>query len=254
MEKQSFLLYLGVGFLMTLGVWGLMGGCSSEEKNLVIEEPLLPQPEPVAVKREEIPVLPPKPVDSQSEASLPISEPVKMVEEQRTLQHVVQKGDTLWLISRQYNVVIENIMKWNNLDSMNVWIGQKLKIKTKVLVQVEQPQQKPAPIAKPKSVAEAKPAPENVIVKKEIPPQEVAQIEVAKAEAPKVEVVKKEEAKGPKMATFKGELLTHEVKNGDSLKSIASNYETTIAFLKDINGLTDKSQLHAGQILLVPEK
>ena len=56
------------------------------------------------------------------------------------------------------------------------------------------------------------------------------------------------------MATFKGELLTHEVKNGDSLKNIASNYETTIAFLKDINGLTDKSQLHVGQILLVPEK
>lgn len=43
--------------------------------------------------------------------------------------HIVVLGDTLWLISRKYNVPIDTIMKNNNLTSTMLYIGQRLIIK-----------------------------------------------------------------------------------------------------------------------------
>ena len=42
--------------------------------------------------------------------------------------HTVQKGDTLYSISKKYNSSIEIIRKNNNLKSDIISIGQKLKI------------------------------------------------------------------------------------------------------------------------------
>lgn len=38
----------------------------------------------------------------------------------------IKKGDTLWAISRKYNVSIEEIMEWNELDSSLIFVNQKL--------------------------------------------------------------------------------------------------------------------------------
>ena len=43
--------------------------------------------------------------------------------------HVVKKGEGLWDISRQYNVTIEEIVKWNDLKDTKIKVGEKLKIK-----------------------------------------------------------------------------------------------------------------------------
>ncbi len=40
----------------------------------------------------------------------------------------VQKGDTLWGISRKYNVTVKEIMEWNNLKSSLIFVDQKLTI------------------------------------------------------------------------------------------------------------------------------
>ncbi|OMP66698.1 3D domain-containing protein [Domibacillus epiphyticus] len=42
--------------------------------------------------------------------------------------HTVQKGETLYKISRQYKTSVDQVKKWNNLSSNTIKIGQKLKI------------------------------------------------------------------------------------------------------------------------------
>ena len=42
--------------------------------------------------------------------------------------HVVVKGETLYRISRENNVTVEQIKEWNNLSSNNVALGQRLKV------------------------------------------------------------------------------------------------------------------------------
>ena len=43
-------------------------------------------------------------------------------------RHVVQKGDTLYSISKLYNTTVDDIKKQNNLNSIELSIGQQLKI------------------------------------------------------------------------------------------------------------------------------
>jgi len=45
------------------------------------------------------------------------------------LEHIVQAGETLYKISRQYNVTVDEILKWNNKTAATVSIGEKLVIK-----------------------------------------------------------------------------------------------------------------------------
>lgn len=42
--------------------------------------------------------------------------------------HVVQKGETLFSISRKYNVTVTNIRQWNNLTSDEIQLGQRLAV------------------------------------------------------------------------------------------------------------------------------
>ena len=44
--------------------------------------------------------------------------------------HEVQKGDTLYSISKLYNTTVDDIKKQNNLNSIELSIGQQLKIPT----------------------------------------------------------------------------------------------------------------------------
>lgn len=43
--------------------------------------------------------------------------------------HTVKKGEGLWDIARQYNVTIEEIVKWNGLNDTKLKVGERLKIK-----------------------------------------------------------------------------------------------------------------------------
>ncbi|CAZ95022.1 glucosaminidase domain-containing protein [Zobellia galactanivorans] len=44
--------------------------------------------------------------------------------------HVVQKGDTLYSISRAYSVSVDDLKRWNYMYDNNLAIGQKLTVKT----------------------------------------------------------------------------------------------------------------------------
>jgi membrane-bound lytic murein transglycosylase D len=48
----------------------------------------------------------------------------------QTIDHVVQAGDTLYAISKKYNVSVEQLRAWNNIDESNLLkVGQKLIIR-----------------------------------------------------------------------------------------------------------------------------
>lgn len=42
--------------------------------------------------------------------------------------HTVEKGDTLWSISKEKNVTVQDLQAWNGLDSTIIYPSQKLKI------------------------------------------------------------------------------------------------------------------------------
>jgi membrane-bound lytic murein transglycosylase D len=43
--------------------------------------------------------------------------------------HMVEKGETLYSISRKYNVTVEDIMNWNNKTDFDIKQGEELKIR-----------------------------------------------------------------------------------------------------------------------------
>lgn len=57
----------------------------------------------------------------------------------KTEYHIVKAGETLYGISRMYNVTVDEIMKWNELESTSIAIGQQLSVSGSVIT--EKPKQ-----------------------------------------------------------------------------------------------------------------
>lgn len=64
-------------------------------------------------------------VPSPSRATSQETEPVTG----KFITHKVQKGDSLWSISVQYNVTIQDLFRWNNLKRSKIYPGLKLRIR-----------------------------------------------------------------------------------------------------------------------------
>ncbi len=50
--------------------------------------------------------------------------------EKKIINHTVRRGDSLWLLANRYNTTTSRIQSLNNLNSVNLHIGQELKIPT----------------------------------------------------------------------------------------------------------------------------
>ncbi|MFZ3065235.1 MAG: transglycosylase SLT domain-containing protein [Nitrospirota bacterium] len=62
-------------------------------------------------------------------ASIKVTTSPILKEEKNTIYYRIRKGDTLWKISKKYNVSIASIKEWNDLDSArNIKAGDKLKL------------------------------------------------------------------------------------------------------------------------------
>lgn len=46
------------------------------------------------------------------------------------ITHVVKRGESLWSISEQYSVTVQDIFKWNNLKKSQIFPGKRLRIKS----------------------------------------------------------------------------------------------------------------------------
>ena len=133
--------------------------------------------------------------------------------------YTVRSGDNLSTIARRFDCTVADLKKWNKLNSVNIWKGQRLSYFANVQVKVPVPQEEKTIIA-----------------------------------ASETETVKSAEANTGSLASGKNdpgsanpEFIYHLVEKGDTLWNIAKRYEgTTVEQLMEINKITNSNSLVPG--------
>jgi membrane-bound lytic murein transglycosylase D len=164
----------------------------------------------------------------------------------------VQKGDNLFSIAKKFNVSLEDLKKWNNLEDLNVQLGSKLalankeespvaetpKTETKIVEHKVRKGEYLGTIAKKYGVTVAEIKEWNSLDDNNVKLGEtliVSKKEVAVNEA---KTSKKEDI----AANERSEAKLYYVKKGDSLFSIAKKYPgVTISDIKKWNGIKNES-------------
>jgi membrane-bound lytic murein transglycosylase D len=127
------------------------------------------------------------------------------------VHYKVQRGDSLEGIAGRFDVTVSQLKKWNNIRGASVPRGSRLRI------YAGGPPDDAAPHAKPKSAQSGGAAVENVATQ----------------------------------SSGKPESLEHRVKRGETLYSIAREYGTTVASLRQSNPFLSGRSLVAGDVLKV---
>jgi len=156
---------------------------------------------------EKLTVSTPPPADSNAKTVEPGAETPQVI-----TTHTVKKGETLNKISVMYGITVDNLVKWNNLSSHNIIIGQKLKLKGTA----------GAPITKTET--------EKTTVKTGTTATKTAQ----------------------KKSGTSQKYIYHTIQPGDNLWDIAEKYDgATVAQIKKLNNITNAQRLKPGQKIKV---
>lgn len=166
--------------------------------------------------------------------------------------HNVGPGETLFSISKKYEIKVEDLKEWNDLIGNDLSIGQGLIIKN-----AAQPKQaEPEPVIEPiqevattTTVTKATPASEKAAPKKEVKAAESKKEEVEK-QVEKLEAAAQPELTGNEKPLVPGDWISHTVKSGETLFSIANTYDARVEDLITWNALSSNN-VKAGQILKV---
>lgn len=162
--------------------------------------------------------------------------PASGVQENTNLmEHAVEKKENLNMLAQKYGTTVDEIKRVNNLKTINLSIGQILKIPVKEGTAAES------------NVPAAK---ENAPVTVAVPVQ--AQNQYKKPEPKKQEQVNNPEpvAQPKQDAPSRDQLVVHTVASNETMYSIASKYNLTMDQLKAKNNLSGNS-LYVGQKLLI---
>jgi LysM repeat protein len=141
-KNSKLLLYACAGSLVTVLIWSFVGGyqTTSNKEMEMAPEVEVSSPEVVseavaeARETEEIMIkegiIEEKTVAISEESNPPVKEVAPVpVAAKGEIVHVIDKGDTLWAISRTYGVPVNAIQEANGIeDAGSLSIGQKLKI------------------------------------------------------------------------------------------------------------------------------
>lgn len=149
--------------------------------------------------------------------------------------YIVQKGDTLYGISRQFGIPVETIKRENNLTNNTISVGQELKIPTNIVTSIYTVEKGDTLYQIAKKF--------NTIVEELI---ELNQLKTTN-------LFLGQQLKVPREGNEEESYTTYIVKGGDSLYSIAMKYNTTVETIKQANGLSS-NLLSIGQILKIPTK
>lgn len=147
------------------------------------------------------------------------------------IEHTVQKKENLNMLAEKYGTTVNEIKRVNNLNSINLRIGQLLKIPAK-------PADQPGKATEQVQVPPVKKTTEETVVKTHIPPENRYK---------KPEQVP--ERKVPADSRPE-QFIVHTVASNETMYSIATRYKMTMDQLKAKNNLPDNS-LQVGQKLLI---
>ena len=154
-------------------------------------------------------------------------------------EHVVKPKEYLGIIAKKYGVTVDDLKALNELTSINLRIGQVLKIPT--TVGVGSPST--APVTTVKEIAVSVPT----VGKPEVKTVEVVKTEVKPLEVvkPVIKPVEQVKAAAKEVPTFE-----HIVATGETIYAIAQRYQLTTYQLKTFNNITS-NDLTVGQKLLI---
>ena len=158
--------------------------------------------------------------------------------------HVVQKGDTLYSIASKYNTTVDAIKKLNNLTNNSLTIGQILKIPSTSKIDIEVDTTAPTNtyVVEYGDTIYSIASNNNIDVDELIKLNNLTDYELYVGQI-------------LKLPTYAGEEIIGEdeyvVKKGDSLYSIAREYNTTVDAIKKLNNLTSNA-LDVGMLLKIP--
>ena len=149
--------------------------------------------------------------------------------------YVVQPGDTLYRISRAYNLSVDQLRALNGIEGTAIAVGQTLRLTDRVPMPA--PGTQPPASAVPERPAAGRPTPERPATAAVDRPPTAAPI-VPASTAP---------AAPPRPASGGP---VHVVAAGETLFRIALRYDTSVAELRRLNGITG-DQIEVGQRLAV---
>lgn len=157
------------------------------------------------------------------------------------VDYVVKPGDTLWKIANNCNVPVDDIIKFNNLDSTILYPNQVIKLSESCAAKQEQN-------------GEDEEIDENIYVVKRgdtlysiarmfntTPNDLIAENNLTGTTL----------AIGQQLKVPKNDYIEYTVQRGDTLYTIAQRYNTTPKAIREINGLTS-NLLQIGDIILLP--
>lgn len=173
------------------------------------------------------------------------------VSEGGLIEHTVQKKENLNMLAEKYGTTVNEIKRVNNLRTINLQIGQLLKIPAKNVVE-EQPQET-AGTTKPVNLPVA--AQQNVPIENRKKEEVLVPIfpkkqPVAPAQTTTAPPTKNTPVNTTTDSSASEELLVHTVASNETIYSIATTYKMTMDQLKAKNGLNTNS-LSVGQKLII---
>jgi len=175
--------------------------------------------------------------------------------------YVVQKGDSLYSIGKKFGISVLDLMNYNNLTSTTLRIGQVLKLTpsdddigsvgdiTVVPIYQNYTVKKGDSlytIAKKFDTTVDQIKRDNKLTSNNLSIGQVLRIKVGE------ETIGIEECYGEGFEGGGKNYINHTVKKGDTLYSIARNYDTTVDNIKKLNNLTSNN-LTIGQVLKIKE-
>jgi beta-N-acetylhexosaminidase len=171
-----------------------------------------------------------------------VSETGTQVSAAEAVVYEVVRGDGLQKIASKFDVTQDDIKTWNKLANSNIRVGQKLTIYPGLK---GQPAPTPAPV---EATAPASPVPEEQSVAPSAPgPTETTVVGPAPGEPPVAEPPSEEPSVEP---PANSKPLTHVVKGGEFLASIATRYGVNYQDIMKWNDLND-TKLSVGQQLII---
>ncbi len=213
----------------------------------IIAPPVAEQPSMTVARTNDVPMNYNEVAISEPQVEVVASTKIECNVDANEGEHVIQQGESLYAIARKYNLKVDQLRSWNNLQSDKILPCSKLVImapavQTKAIEDV--PKQYSV-VVKPKTVSKAKP----VVTAKSV---KVKTKVVAKA--PLKAPVKATAKQTEEMAYVKKESCLHIVREGETLESVAKDWGIAATDLRQFNNLSSKDKVLSGQVLRMQSK